>query len=434
MFEQMIRTIRNRFAELSDHRRGGNNTRYEIKDAALSAFSVFFMQSPSFLAHQRDMQRLKGRDNVQTLFGVHQTPSDNQIRSLLDPIRPSEPGEVFWEIYSQLESNGLLDKHRGVHDNLLCGMDGTQYFSSAAIYCENCSQRQRDDKTHYSHSVIAPVLVAPTSPHVFCLEPEFVVPQDGTEKQDCEQNAFKRWVRRHAHRFVDIEVTMLADDLHSKQPTCELCLEHGFNFIFVCLPESHPTLYEEIELLERIDGVNHLEVRYWNDRFWELRRYRYVNQMPIRSGTDALLVNWCEITIVRENTGEQLYFNQFITNHLIDDEIVVSVVDSGRARWKTENESHNILKNYGYHLKHNFGHGKQFLSAFLLSLNLLAFLLHTILGLKDTVYQQVREELGPRTTFFQDIQTLTRYMIFDSWDHLLNFMFTQLELDHTHPP
>lgn len=84
MFEQVVSIIRTRFAELPDHRKGGNNTRYAIIDAALSAFSVFVMQSPSFLAYQRDMQRLKGRDNVQTLFGVHQTPSDNQIRSLLD--------------------------------------------------------------------------------------------------------------------------------------------------------------------------------------------------------------------------------------------------------------------------------------------------------------------------------------------------------------
>jgi hypothetical protein len=282
--------------------------------------------------------------------------------------------------------------------------------------------------------VIVPILVAPTSPHVFCLEPEFIVPQDGSEKQDCEQNAFKRWVERHAHRLPDQGVTLLADDLYSKQPTCELCLEHKLNFIFVCHPESHPTLYEEIELLERIEGVNQLEVRYFNDRFWELRRYRYVNQIPIRSGTDALLVNWCEITILREKSGERLYFNQFMTNHPLDDETVVPVIDSGRARWKTENKRHNIRKNYGYHLAHNFGHGKHFLSAILLSLNLLAFLLHTILGLTDTVYQQVRAELGPRTTFFQDVQTLTRYMIFDSWTHLLTFMFTQLELDQKRPP
>jgi hypothetical protein len=434
MFEQIVSLLRSGFGALPDHRRGGNHTVYRIEDAVLSAFSVFVMQSPSFLAHQREMQRQKGRDNVQTLFGVHETPSDNQIRNLLDPIKPEQVGQIFWDIYPQIEGKGLLTKHRGIDDNLLCGMDGTRCFSSTQIHCENCTQRQVGDKTHYSHSVIVPVLVAPGSRQVFCLEPEFIVPQDGSEKQDCEQNAIKRWILRHAHRFANEKVTLLADDLHSRQPTCELCLEHKFNFIFVCLPESHPTLYEEIDLLARLGAVHHHEVRHWNGRFWERHRYRYVHQLPLRAGADALRVNWCEITLVREKTGERLYFNQFITNHPLDDERVVAAVHSGRARWKTENESHNVLKNYGYHLEHNFGHGKQHLASVLLSLNLLAFLLHTLLDVTDTVYRQLRHELGTRKTFFDDIRTLTRYMLFDSWNHLLTFMFVQLELDQKHPP
>ncbi len=434
MIEDVLSIIRSRFEDLPDHRKGGNNTTYKISDAALSAFSVFMMQSPSFLAHQRDLQRQKGQDNLQTLFGVHKTPSDNQIRNLLDPISPAEMGEIFWQIHAQNEQNGLLTHHRGVHGNLLCGMDGTQYFSSTKVCCQNCSQRQHSERISYRHDVVAPVLVAPDSSHVFCLEPEFIVPQDGTEKQDCEQNAFKRWIERNAHRLPDYGVTMLADDLHSRQPTCELCLKHKLNFIFVCLPQSHPTLYEEIELLERINEVNHLEIRHWNGRFWELHRFRYVNDLPLRAGSDALQVNWCEITILRQSTLEQLYFNQFTTNHLLDDQTVAPVVASGRARWKTENESHNVLKNCGYHLDHNFGHGQQYLSAVLLSLNLIAFLLHTILDLTDTVYQQVRQELGTRKTFFSDIRTLTRYMIFDNWTALLAFMFTGLNLEQRSPP
>src|SRR5688572_15753490 len=96
MFESVVSAIREGFESLPEHRKGGNNSRYRLSDAALSAFSVFMMQSPSFLAHQRDMQRQKGRDNVQTLLGVHQTPSDNQIRNLLDPIPPSQIGSIFW--------------------------------------------------------------------------------------------------------------------------------------------------------------------------------------------------------------------------------------------------------------------------------------------------------------------------------------------------
>ncbi len=434
MFEQAVEMIRSRFAELPDQRKGGNNTQYEMSDAALSAFSVFMMQSPSFLAHQRDMQREKGRDNVQTLFGVYQTPSDNQIRTLLDPVEPQAVGAIFWDLYEQLEAEGLLAHHRGVNNNLLCGMDGTQYFSSAKIHCPNCTQRQHDETVRYSHSVIAPVLVAPGRAAVYSLEPEFIWPQDGTEKQDCEQNAFKRWVERNASRLPAHQVTMLADDLHCRQPTCALCLAHHLNFIFVCRPESHAALYQEVELLERVEGVSHLERRHHNGRFYERHLYRYVNQLPLRSGADALAVNWCEVTIVREKTGEHLYFNQFATNHPLDEQSVVEVVAAGRAHWKTENENHNVLKNAGYHLEHNFGHGKQFLSAVLLSLNLLAFLLHTLLAQTDPIYQQLRQELATRRTFFNDIRTLTRYLRFDSWRHLLLFMFVQLELDQKSQP
>ena len=118
----------------------------------------------------------------------------------------------------------------------------------------------------------------------------------------------------------------------------------------------------------------------------------------------------------------------FATNFLLSEHTVPLVVRSGRARWKTENENHNILKNHGYHLSHNFGHGHRFLSSFLLSLNLLSFLLHTVLQLSDSVYQRLRLELGSRSAFFDDLRSLTRYLAFDSWTHLLSFMFENLEL------
>jgi hypothetical protein len=143
----------------------------------------------------------------------------------------------------------------------------------------------------------------------------------------------------------------------------------------------------------------------------------------------ALLVNWCEVTITHSKTGKQLYYNTFVTNHHLTEQNVIPLVDAGRARWKVENENNNVLKTKGYHLEHNFGHGKQFLASFLLTLNLLAFLFHTILELVDARYRLLRQKLAVRQTFFNDVKTLTRYLFFDSWQHLLDFMITQLELD-----
>jgi hypothetical protein len=93
-------------------------------------------------------------------------------------------------------------------------------------------------------------------------------------------------------------------------------------------------------------------------------------------------------------------------------------LSGGRSRWKTENENHNVLKTKGYHLEHNFGHGQHHLSCFLLTLNLLAFLFHSVLHLADRSYQQIRSQRGTRKGFFQDILSLTKYLLFDSWQHL----------------
>ena len=83
----------------------------------------------------------------------------------------------------------------------------------------------------------------------------------------------------------------------------------------------------------------------------------------------------------------------------------------------------------GYNLEHNFGHGKQHLSSLRATLNILSLLFHTGLELLDQKYTLLRSHLPTRKTFFDDLRALTRYLYFDSWDHLLTFMLEGLELE-----
>jgi hypothetical protein len=131
---------------------------------------------------------------------------------------------------------------------------------------------------------------------------------------------------------------------------------------------------------------------------------------------------WCEVTVLREADGHQRYHHAFVTLHPIDDATVAEIVTAARARWKSENENHNVLKPKGYHLEHNFGHGQHHLAMTLVTLNTLACLFHTVLHLVDASYQRIRQQRGTRKGFFQDIQTLTKYLLFDSWQHLIDFM------------
>lgn len=99
------------------------------------------------------------------------------------------------------------------------------------------------------------------------------------------------------------------------------------------------------------------------------------------------------------------------------------------TRWKVENENNNTLKTKGYHLEHNFGHGKQRLSSLLLTFNLLAHLFHTVLELVDDKYRLAGQTLSSRQTFFDDSRALTRYFCFDSWADLLTTMIEGLEVE-----
>lgn len=426
--QEMVSFLRQSLEKVPDLRTGAN-TQYEISDAGLGAYSVFHMQAPSFLAHQRDMQQRKGQNNAHSLFGVEKIPSDGQIRNLLDPVDPSYVHEPFWQIYKALQTGKYLDDYWSVGNTRLLSFDGTQYHSSQKIHCPNCTVRVVKDKEYYSHMMLAAVLVAPGKEHVIALEPEFITPQDGHDKQDCEQQAIKRWVKRNAERFEPWQVTAMTDDLHSHQPLCELLIEHKMHFIMTCKPDSHETLYQEVELLTRVEGaVQTMITSHWTGRYREQWTYRWVEHVPIRTGTKALRVNWCEITIVRQDTGEQLYHSAWITSHKLTAKTVPDVVAAGRAHWKVENENFNVLKNHGYNFEHNYGHGKQYLSSVLLTLLLLAFLVHTVLHLSCQIYQAVRHALGTRRTFFNDLRALTRYLYFASWDDLLAFMYRQLEL------
>jgi hypothetical protein len=160
---------------------------------------------------------------------------------------------------------------------------------------------------------------------------------------------------------------------------------------------------------------------------WEHHHYRWANQVPLTEGEEALKVNWCELTVT-DAEGQVRYRNGYITDWEITADTVSGLVAAGRARWKIENEHNNVLKTRGYHLEHNFGHGKQHLSSLLLTMNLLAFGLHTLLEVTDPSYRLVRAAVGARRKFFEHVAALLAYRPFENWERLMDFMMQGQEV------
>ena len=254
----LLNSLRRCCEALPELRRPGPNTRYAMADFGLAAFSVFFMQSPSFLAHQRQLEQGQGRSNCQTLFGMAAIPCDNQIRAMLDPVDPALFFPVFTDVMGALERSGGLAEFRRLQGRVLIALDGTEYFRSTRLHCAHCSTQVRGGRTEYFHTLLSAALVAPGHQRVVPLEPEFIVPQDGHDKQDCESRAARRWLDRHAGRYARLDPVYLGDDLYARQPVCEAVRAAGGHFLFVCKPASHQTIEEYltgIELPEHIERV-----------------------------------------------------------------------------------------------------------------------------------------------------------------------------------
>ncbi len=407
--------------------RTGQNTRYSMTDAALGAFSVFATQSPSFLDYQKRMAVAKGKSNAHSLFGMKDIPCDNQIRSLLDGADPSLLAPVFDKALEILKDSPQWQRFQDFEGTYLLCLDGTQYFSSEKISCEKCSVRKTSKGTIYSHSMITPVFVAPGVSEVISLMPQFVTPQDGHEKQDCENAAAKRWLKKYGPRYSSLGVTVMGDDLYCNQPLCKLMGQQGFHYILVCKPKSHKHLYEWIEGLEELQEVEKVVIKRRKGKNRHVETYRFANKVPLRGSEDAIEVNWCELTVSKED-GSVVFRNAWVSDHALTKKNVEGFAKAARARWKIENENNNVLKTKGYNLEHNFGHGKQNLAAVLATMNLLAFLFHTLLDMLDKKYRLIRNKIGSRRSFFNDFQALLRYFYFESWEKLFDFMMEGLEI------
>ena len=66
-----------------------------------------------------------------------------------------------------------------------------------------------------------------------------------------------------------------------------------------------------------------------------------------------------------------------------------------------------------------FGHGKETLASILVTLNLLAFAFHTAARLAVHAWRKAVVARGATYRFFEHLRTVTAYVVFETWDHLL---------------
>jgi len=78
-FGSLRHALSSLFHDLPDARQAGKID-YALHDALMSGFACMFFQDPSLLQFQARLEEAQHRNNLRTLFGVHQVPESTQSK------------------------------------------------------------------------------------------------------------------------------------------------------------------------------------------------------------------------------------------------------------------------------------------------------------------------------------------------------------------
>jgi hypothetical protein len=163
ILESLLAGLRTVCAEFPDARRSPNpEVDYSMADIGLSAFSLFFIESESFLSFQGRLEKGHGTSNCHSLFGMKKIPTDNYIRLMLDPVSPESLQPCFDQIIEQLRERDGLKVFQRLAGRTLVALDGREYFCSQKLSCPQCLTRKRaNGKSEHYHAMLAATIVAP---------------------------------------------------------------------------------------------------------------------------------------------------------------------------------------------------------------------------------------------------------------------------------
>jgi hypothetical protein len=409
--DSLFRRFRALFDRIPDTRSG--DVSISLGDAMMSAFAMFSLKDPSLLAF--DERRRDPNDNFRTIYGIGRVPCDTQMREILDPVDPEQLRPCFIEAFRCLQRGKVLEDFVCLNGHYLLSLDGTGYFSSSKVHCPACMvKHHRNGQITYYHQMLAATLVHPDREEVIPLAPEPIIVQDGSEKNDCERNATRRFLKRFRQEHPHLPVIVVEDALSANAPHLRDLADANAHYIIGVKEGDHAFLFQRLRAADEAGRTQHLTQL--DSDTGILRHYRWHHQVPLNESNPDTLVNVLEYWEIHEGT---LQYFSWITDLPLTPDIVDDIMRAGRARWKIENETFNTLKNQGYHLEHNFGHGEEHLSVVLAMLMMLAFLVDQVQQRCCPLFQAARAQMRTRRYLWEQIRYKFEAFVFTSMGDLL---------------
>ena len=416
-----------------------------LTDIIMSGLAVYQLKIPALQLLDDYRNEPLAHPNLKRLFAIQTVPSDTQLRDVLDRV-PTDAFRVPFDIiFRTLQQDKALEQfkfHDGNKDQYLIATDATGIFGSTDIKCNHClakmqkNQDEDGEELFYHHQLLAAAIVHPDRNTVIPLCPEPIVQQDGNAKNDCELAAAERLYFHLRQSHPKLAMTLLQDSLFANTKNIARLRKHDFGFLIVAKEDKNKNLFKAMEARRSSlkDVIDFKVVTTVGDKVKKTmtRTYAYVNGIPLtgEQETEVNLIRFNETIEWTIQSGrkkgqiqkEEVSYS-WITDTKLDNSNVEKIVEAGRKRWGIENGVFNTLKNHGYRLEHNYGHGKQFLANNFAMLAMLAFLIDQVQEAHCDLFKEVINRWkNSKSRVWKFLDVIISLQSFDSWLELWVFL------------
>ena len=337
------------FNDLTDRRK---REEYSMTEIIAGALFMYIFKETSRNAYNNDSRDELFQKNFLKYFGIR-LPHADTIDDVLRALSPEELEILKMHLVSGLIEQKIFRKFRFLDKFYLVAVDATGKATFEQKHCDQCLRKtSKTGVVTYFHYVLEAKLVTSTGLSI-SLASEFIenTPGRDFQKQDCEQKAFVRLAAKIKKHFPRLPICILADGLYPNNTVFDICDKNNWQFIITLKDGSLKTFQTEANLLKatavkksvsRADRTTEttLEYAYLNDIEYAGRYFSWVE------------CNETVVNIKSKTKAHQRFV--YITNIRSEQQNIIETADSGRLRWKIENEGFNAQKNWGYELEHKF--------------------------------------------------------------------------------
>ena len=360
LLRHIEKTIKHFCPKLSEHidysytdPRRVKSVKYKLSEVLLATVFMYMMRTPSRNDMNEERTNIIFKSNYEKYFKL-KLPHMDTVNNVLEALDPSILESIKRHIIKQLLSKRTLHKFKLLGRYFIVAIDGTGVYKYKKEPYPGCPYKvSKNNVKTYTQSVVEAKLIG-SNGFSISLVSEWIINEDGKTKQDCEQNATKRLIKKLKAQYPRLPILILLDGLFGNAPMMKIIKENNWEYLIVWKDKTLYSLQDLVAEHRSTKKTIQVKKEIVINRFKKiLQTYEYDDNQLDNKGNKLYYIKMEEEKIHiehPENTSKTKFV--FMSSISPDNTNFKELIKGGRLRWKIENEGFNTQKRKGYNMHH----------------------------------------------------------------------------------